>query len=281
MRPSSDVLDFTVLDETEDWIVVSKAAPLQIHPSKPDGPPTLWHGLRKLLAYELATGGSLSIINRLDRETSGLTVVAKHKAAARVLHKAMARREAEKEYLALVTGWPEWESLRVEAPILRRGEVMASPIYLLQLVHDAGVPCLTHFRVVSRWERVIAGKLLRFATIAARPCTGRMHQIRVHLSHTGHGIVGDKLYGPDCQWYLRQIESGWTPAAAAALHMTRHALHSHRLSFGPGMEWTAPLPADMVEFASSSLRGPVPNSGTVFDRQTWWNSPAARCCTDS
>ena len=248
MLPSSDRLEFSVLDETEDWIVVSKAAPLQIHPSRPDGPPTLWHGLRALLAYELANGGSLSIINRLDRETSGVTVIAKHTAAARQLHKAMARRAAQKEYIAIVTGWPDWETLTVDAPILRRGEVMTSPIYLLQMVHESGALSRTEFRVLSRWERVLGGRSLRFATISAVPHTGRMHQIRVHLSHAGHAVVGDKLYGPDCQWYLRQIEHGWTPAAAEALHMERHALHSHRLAFGPDLDWTAPLPEDMQAF---------------------------------
>src|SRR5688572_22298487 len=121
-RASADVLDFSVVDESADWIVVNKPAPLQIHPSKPNGPPTLWHGLRALLAYDLANGGSLSIINRLDRETSGLVLIAKHPAAARAINKAMMRREIRKEYAALVTGWPEADEWTMAAPILRRGE---------------------------------------------------------------------------------------------------------------------------------------------------------------
>ena len=182
--PGADVFDFTVVDESVDWIVVNKPAPLQIHPSKPGGPPTLWHGLRALLAFDLANGAALSIINRLDRETSGLVLIAKNSATARAFNKAMMRREISKEYAALVTGWPEEDAWTVDAPILRRGEVEDSPIYLMQKVDPAGVPCLTHFRVLHRLRHdTTAGG--RFSLVAAVPHTGRMHQIRVHLHHSG------------------------------------------------------------------------------------------------
>src|SRR6187551_2042408 len=116
-----DVCEFTVIDETADYIVVNKPAPLQVHPSRPDGGPTLWHGLRELLRFEIENGAALSIINRLDRDTSGIVLVAKHKAAARMLHKAMMRREVSKEYRAIVWGWPEADEFTVDEPILRRG----------------------------------------------------------------------------------------------------------------------------------------------------------------
>lgn len=257
-RASADVLDFSVVDESPDWIVVNKPAPLQIHPSKPNGPPTLWHGLRALLAYDLANGASLSIINRLDRETSGLVLIAKHPAAARAINKAMMRREIHKEYAALVTGWPDQDEWTVDAPILRRGDVEESPIYLMQKVHAEGVLCLTHFRVLSRIHHPTpAGD--RFALIAAIPHTGRMHQIRVHLQYSGCPVVGDKLYGPDPQWYLRQISQGWTPEAAAALLLPRHALHSARLGLTlpdqAPLEWQAPLPPEWHPFLNP-LPGP-------------------------
>lgn len=262
-RTYSDVFDFTVIDEREDWIVVDKPAPLQVHPSKPGGPPTLWHGLRLLLAYDLANGATLSIVNRLDRETSGLVLVAKNKRAAREFNKAMLRREVVKEYRVIVAGWPPEDGWTVDAPILRRGEVEESPIYLMQKVHPAGAEARTDFRVLRRFERPGGG---RFALLAAFLHTGRMHQIRVHASHSGFPVVGDKLYGPDERWYLRQIERGWTPEARAALLLPRHALHSCRLGVtvkteperddnGGGSaenrryyEWFAPLPADMAGF---------------------------------
>ena len=99
-----------IVAETDDYLVVDKPPFLLIHPSKPDGAPTLWAALRELLAFELVNGGQVSIVNRLDRETSGLVLIAKNREAARRFGKAMERHQIEKEYLAIVHGWPEWET---------------------------------------------------------------------------------------------------------------------------------------------------------------------------
>ncbi len=251
MTAVCDVYSFSVLAESDDWIVVDKPAPLQVHPSKPGGPSTLWHGLRALLSYDLENGATLSIINRLDRETSGVTVVTKHAAAARIFNKMMMRREVKKTYTALVYGWPAWDHCIVREPILRRGEVEPSPVHLMQMVHPTGASCLTEFTVVQRFEKDIHGERQKFTHLEAQPLTGRMHQIRVHLAHLGHSIVGDKLYGPDLHWYLHQITHGWTPAAAAVLHLSRHALHCQALRFGADLGWTAPLPAEMATFLTA------------------------------
>ncbi|RYD27909.1 MAG: RNA pseudouridine synthase, partial [Verrucomicrobiaceae bacterium] len=113
-----------------------------------------------------------------------------------------------------------------------------------------GAASRTRFRVLRRGERPGSGG--RFALVAAVPETGRMHQIRVHLGHCGHPVAGDKLYGPGPQWYLRQIEEGWTPAAAEALLLPRHALHSTRLGLalpdGVFRQWEWPAPAEWEEF---------------------------------
>ena len=251
-----DVCEFSVIEETGDWIVVNKPAPLQVHPSRPDGGPTLWHGLRELLRYEIANGAALSIINRLDRDTSGIVLIAKHKAAARLLHKAMMRREVGKEYRAIVWGWPEVDEFTVDEPILRRGEVTDSEIFTLQQVHPDGAQSRTGFRVLRRFEKTTTNGS-RFSLIAATPFTGRMHQIRVHLSHAGFPVVGDKLYGPSPEWYLRQIENGWTSAAAESLLMRRQALHSCRLSVvaeeGRRFEWKAEMPGDMMAFLEPQI----------------------------
>jgi 23S rRNA pseudouridine1911/1915/1917 synthase len=103
-------LKFRVVAETQDYLVVDKPPFLLIHPSKPDGTPTLWAALRELLAFELVNGGQVSIVNRLDRETSGLVLIAKNAVSARRFGRAMERRQIEKEYLAIVHGWPEWET---------------------------------------------------------------------------------------------------------------------------------------------------------------------------
>lgn len=240
---------FSVVEETPGWIAIDKPPFLLVHPKKPGGPRTLWDGLRELLAFELANGGQVSIVNRLDRETSGLVLVCKTAEAARWFHEAMKRREAEKEYLALVWGWPEADEFTIDAPILRQGEKLATAIYLKRCVHPAGARAVTRFRVERRFEKPASGGE-RFALVRAFPQTGRTHQIRVHLAHAGHPVVGDKIYGPDERCYLEFIETGWTPELASRLLLPRHALHSARLAIaGPGgerLEWNAPLAPDLA-----------------------------------
>jgi 23S rRNA pseudouridine1911/1915/1917 synthase len=91
-----------------------------------------------------------------------------------------------------------------------------------------------------------------FSVVRAFPETGRMHQIRVHLAHIGHPVVGDKIYGPDADNYLRFIETGWTPKLEQSLLLPRHALHSAKLSAadaGEEWSWESELPGDMAVFA--------------------------------
>lgn len=238
-----------VLDETEDYIVVDKPAHLLVHPSKPNNPPTLLDGLQGLLAYDIANGARLSIINRLDRDTSGIVLVAKNPGTARRFCIAMERRRFHKHYLAIVHEWPETDTFTVDAPLRRMGEVAPSRIWLKQAVHPEGSSALTRFRVLRRTE----AEKHRFALVRAEPVTGRMHQIRAHLRHSGHGIVGDKIYGPSDHWYLEFIEHGWTDAMAAALFMKRQALHAAGLSLPEeGLHWEAPMAGDMAAFLDNT-----------------------------
>ena len=241
------------MDESPDWIVVDKPPFLEVHPSKPNGRRTLWDELRDLLSYELVNGGQVSIINRLDRETSGLTLVAKHREAAREFGLQMMARRVEKEYLALVWGWPTADAFEVEAPLLRQGAQQPARIYLKQMVHPAGALARTRFRVEKRFTQTTTNGDL-FALVRAFPETGRMHQIRVHLSHAGHPVVGDKLYGPDELCYLEFIATGWTPALAARLLLPRHALHSAALRLpDAGLAWQSPLAPDLAAWAGENL----------------------------
>lgn len=220
--------NFRVVAEGADWIVVDKPAGLLTHPTRPDGAPTLWDGLRALLAYELANRGQLSIITRLDRETSGLVLLALTPERARAFGLAMQRGEIGKEYAAIVRGWPEWDALTIDGPIIRQGEVRESPVWLRRCVEARGAAALTEVAVVRRFERA-EGK---FALLRARPRTGRTHQIRVHLAQAGYPLVGDKIYGGrEGGAYLEFIETGWTPQLAAELLLPRHALHATVLEF--------------------------------------------------
>lgn len=250
--------DFAVVAEGDGYVVVDKPAPLLVHPSTPGNPTTLFDGLQGLFAYELANGGQISIINRLDRETSGLVLVATTKDRARQFSMAMQNRQISKRYQALVYGWPEWPSnqIEVDAPILRKGEVEPSEIWVRQFVHPNGAKSQTALRVLER----LGGKISfsgrqskKFSVVEAKPHTGRMHQIRVHLEHLGHPVIGDKIYGPeggDC--YLEFIETGWTPSLQRRLLLPRQALHSSAMGVdlgagsGEKLEWEVPMPSQLI-----------------------------------
>ena len=240
------VCEFRVIDESEDWIVVDKPAPLAVHPANGKVEATLLGGLEELLLYERTNGARLSILTRLDRETSGLVLVAKNAAAARHFSLQFQERAVKKEYLALVHGWPEWTSLRVEASIIRAG----GEIWLRQAVDPAGRDCVTAFQVERRFSNAFG----RFACLRCFPETGRMHQIRVHLEHAGHPLVGDKIYGTDGSPYLEQFAGELSDESLSRLILPRHALHACRLSVswqGAMREWNSPLPADLARFSSA------------------------------
>jgi 23S rRNA pseudouridine1911/1915/1917 synthase len=236
-----------IVYEDPTLLVCDKPPHLLIHPTKPDGMVTLWHQLSQVLAFEIANGGQVSVITRLDRETSGLVLVAKTHRTARELHTLIERQQLTKRYLAIAWGWPDNDEFEVHQPLLRQGTVAPSKIWLKQSVHPSGYSSSTRFRVINRFENPHG----RFGLLECEPLTGRTHQIRVHLAFSGHPIVGDKIYGPDENCYLEFIETGWTPALADRLLIDHHALHASSLAFTLGTEefaFSSPLPADLSAF---------------------------------
>jgi 23S rRNA pseudouridine1911/1915/1917 synthase len=241
------VVNFRVIDENDDWIVVDKPAPLIVHPANRKPEPTLLGGLEQLLAYEIQNGNTLGIVTRLDRETSGVVLVAKHTQAAREFGGIFERREAKKEYLAIVRGWPAADSWTCAEPIIRAGELGPSPIWVRQVANPRGRDCLTTFMVERRFKRGEGS----FSLIRCFPQTGRMHQIRVHLAFSGFPIVGDKIYSGDGAEYLEWMADGWTDGLYQRLRLPRHALHAASLEVpwqGASLRWESALAADMMDF---------------------------------
>src|ERR1700751_4372642 len=249
----SPSLDFKIIDETDDYAVVDKPPFVLSHPTKPNGARNLWKELRELFAFEIASGGQVSIVNRLDRETSGIVLVAKTTAAAREFGLLMQSRRVSKEYHAIVWGWPHWETTSVDAPIVRQGAIGTSKVYLKQMIDPSGAEAVTKLHLAKRFQKQTpSGEL--FSLVKAHPLTGRTHQIRVHLASLGHPIVGDKIYGPDENLYLRFIETGWTDELARRLLLERHALHASRLRVDDERDWSSALPEDFCGLLSLQPR---------------------------
>ncbi len=240
---------FELLYEDDDVAVVNKGAPLLTHPAQLEHEPSLWQGLHQLYCYDIAVGRALSLINRLDRETSGIVLVAKHYEAASALGRAMQQRLMKKSYLAIVHGRPSWFHASCREGILRRGDVMDSEVRVRQCCHAEGKYCHTDFDVLQACAAQQGCPTM--SLVVCRPHTGRMHQIRVHLEYLGYPIVGDKIYSTDGAGYLGFIREGWTEELAQTLILPRHALHAASLEFphprdGQMQRVDCPLPADML-----------------------------------
>ncbi len=255
--PLAVVESFELLYEDDDVAVVNKAAPLLTHPAQLEHEASLWQGLQQLYCYDLAVGRSLSLINRLDRETSGIVLVAKHHEAASFLGRAMQQRLMKKSYLALVYGRPAWFHASCREGILRKGDVAESEVRVRQCCHALGKPCRTDFDIVARCAP--RQQLAAMSLVSCIPHTGRMHQIRAHLEHLGYPIVGDKIYSTDGKGYLSFIKQGWTAELERQLILPRHALHASRLEFPhPRTEAMlsveCPLPEDMLALLPEEVR---------------------------
>jgi 23S rRNA pseudouridine1911/1915/1917 synthase len=235
-----------LLAERADFLVVAKPPNLLSHPTRPDGSPTLLGWLQ-----ENFPGEFVALANRLDRETSGTVLVARSPEVASRLGAMTMRREIVKHYLALVSGHVASEHAVIDAPIGRLGISETNPIWLRQGVipRDDSQGRKTADARTEFW-RLAASDTCSLLRLRAH--TGRLHQLRVHLAHIGHPVIGDKIYGPDPNLYLKFIAEGWTGEHQRVLGLSRHALHAHELSFlwsGEELTITAPLPEDMREYA--------------------------------
>lgn len=223
-----------IVHEDERLLVVNKPGDVVVHPSK-HGP---WSSLVGA-ARELLGLATVHLVFRLDRETSGVVVMAKEPRMASRLQTAMQDRRVGKTYVAVLTGEVA-VPVRVDQPL---GPDTGSPVFMKSAVCADGQASVTLFEPLAS----AAGFTLARVTTE----TGRKHQIRAHAQWMGHSIVGDKIYGPDARLYLEFIDRGWSPALEERLHLPRQALHCARIDLGPaGMPFAfdAPMPADMADF---------------------------------
>lgn len=218
-------LPFPIVYEDEDIVAVNKPADMPIHPSLNNYENTLGNAA----AYYFAKQGKSFIfrcINRLDRDTTGLTILAKHMVSCSILQSDMVERKISREYLAIVEGVFENTEGTIDAPIGRKeGSTIERMIDF-----ENGERAITHYRVLEQKENV--------AMLALKLETGRTHQIRVHMTFIGHPLIGDFLYNPQNKG------------------MSRQALHAWKLSFNhpitnKTLKLEAPVPEDMKTFWES------------------------------
>jgi len=232
-----EVWHVPVLYEDSDLAAVDKPAGLVVHANRRRVRNTLMGVLRRQ-----REGEEWMLAHRLDRETSGVILLARNRDTARGLSHAFARGEVSKIYLAVVHGCPEAGHGTIDRPI---GADKVTGIHVRRAVVPDGAPAVTDYSVMSS-----SGE---FSLLAVRPRTGRRHQIRVHLESIGHSIVGDKLYGKDPRWYVRALERGPGEEMMRALLAGRQLLHAAALDLshpvgGRRIRMRAPLPADIREF---------------------------------
>ncbi len=248
--PTPQAIPLTVLHEDDAIIVVDKPAGMIVHPAKGHWEGTLASALAHHFGALSGRGGPTrpGIVHRLDRDTSGVIVVAKNDQVHDALAAQFKARQAEKEYLAIVVGVPDRDRDVINEPIgdhpthrekkaIRRG-------------HPAAREAVSEYEVVERF----AG----YALVRVRPKTGRTHQIRIHLAHVGFPVLCDRLYGGRAQLMESDLQPKDTvkPHGAAeseteAPILARQALHAFQLTLshplsGERVTFQAPLPTDMV-----------------------------------
>ncbi len=234
------VPEVPILHVDEDLLVVDKPGNLLVHATTSSRAPAL------LDALEASGHEGLHLVHRLDRETSGVVVLARSGRAAQALSSQFASGAVEKVYLAVVFGVVGRGEEVIDLPLGREGR---SAVHIKQGVdRRAGRRAVTAFRVIDRFGG--------FSLLEVRPRTGRRHQIRVHLGAIGHPVVGDKLYGARETHHLRYPVVGFDDRMRRDLITERHLLHASAIRLehpcdGRPVLFRAPLPPDMAGFIAS------------------------------
>lgn len=239
-------VDLDILYQDDRIAVINKPAGMITHPAKGHWKGTLTEALRGAFPQLSTLGGPTrpGIVHRLDRDTSGVIVIAKDDDAHMFLKSQFQDRSTEKEYFALVVGVPDRDRDMINEPIGPHPKIRER--MAIRRHDDEGKEAQTFYEVIERY--------VGFAAIKALPKTGRTHQIRVHLAHSGHPVLCDPLYGSRRVLSLGELrhDDDKTPV------LQRTALHARRLAIahpddGQMHEFLAPLPADIL-LAQAKLR---------------------------
>lgn len=214
-----------IIEKHPPLLIVNKPAGWLVHPTRLDGTFTLIDWLREQLPGEF-----LSLVSRLDRETSGLLLVGRGKENASLLGKMQQRREIHKTYLAIVHGRPP-ELGVIDQPLDRLGKHQPSRIFIRQAVVPGGYPAITEFKTLGTRTHPEHGEI---SLVEASPKTGRLHQIRAHFDHLGFPVLNDKIYGKNDDYFLNYIDK----VCENRSNSSRHCLHSSKLGLklGSGSE---------------------------------------------
>jgi 23S rRNA pseudouridine1911/1915/1917 synthase len=243
-----------ILRDDERLLLLNKPPLVVCHPSKHGPWSSLVGACREFTRLE-----RVHLVFRLDRETSGVLVLAKERTLASRLQTAVERRRVGKSYLAIVEG--DFDGVReVDVPI---GPDLGSVVVAKRRAAPApeAVPALTRFRTLARGGG--------YTVVEAEPVTGRTHQIRAHAEWLGHRVVGDKIYGPSPTCFLEFLEEGWTESLARRLPLNRQALHCRRVEFDLGderMVFAAPPTEDLVAFARERMGVDLAELSARLDR---------------
>ena len=237
--PTDDLI-IPIVHEDARMLVVNKPGNLVVHPTASAYNRTLIRIMRSRLE-----DGALDLAHRIDKETSGLVVMARDFDAASDLTKQFAKRTVEKLYLAFVVGLPLEDHFTVREPMRLVPDSKTS--CLMQIGGNGAAPAETDFTVIGRGRDV--------AAVACRPKTGRQHQIRVHLLHAGHPILGDKLYRADEDFFIEAVNGVHSDdVLVERVGHWRQALHCWRMSFNhpdrSRVTVSTPPPDDMIALAA-------------------------------
>jgi 23S rRNA pseudouridine1911/1915/1917 synthase len=252
LKAVAEEIPLDIIYEDDDLAVIDKPAGMMVHAgagatddARNRG--TLVNALLHHLSTLSAVGGELrpGIVHRLDKETSGLIVVAKNDEAHRKLAAQFARREVKKTYVALVHGWVKADRGTIAKSISR------DPVRRIRMTTriSGGREAITHYRVLRRIDSTFG----KFSLVEVKIDTGRTHQIRVHMTSLGHAVVGDVLYGAPREIRGDESRKKLKRPDADALSLSRNFLHSAELVLqhprtGTKIALTSPLPLELESF---------------------------------